>query len=314
MTLPRQDGAPSLEVPASFVAKNRGARGEAGAAWAARLPEIVAACAERWALALEPAYGGLSYNWAAPARRADGTPSVLKLCFPDPEYATEAAALRLFDGRAAVRLLAVDEALGALLLERLLPGGPLGGVADDRAATSAAASVMRGLWRPAPAVHPFPTIGDWLTRAAGRVAAARRAGGGEPPAWAGRVLALHRELAHDRPPRVVLHGDLHQWNVLAATRAPWLAIDPKGAVGEPAEEIGAWLVDRVHRAPTDAEARQRLLAMCDQLAEELGLDRARARAAALVRAAISALWSLESGWSGSASSNRCVALLEAAQL
>src|SRR5581483_9967561 len=157
-------------------------------------------CAERWALALEPAYGGLSYNWAAPARRADGTPAVLKLCFPDPEYATEAAALRLFDGRAAVRLL---------------PGGPLGGVADDRAATSAAASVMRGLWRPAPAVHPFPTIGDWLTRAAGRVAAARRAGGGEPPAWAGRVLALHRELAHDRPPRVVLHGDLHQWNVLA---------------------------------------------------------------------------------------------------
>src|SRR5581483_9064587 len=70
---------------------------------------------------------------------------------------------------------------------------------------------------------------------------------------------------------------LHQWNVLAATRAPWLAIDPKGAVGEPAEEIGAWLVDRVRGAPTDAEARRRLLAMCDQLAEELGLDRARAR-------------------------------------
>ena len=43
-----------------------------------------------------------------------------------------------------------------LLLERLVPGTLLGTLEDDEAATSAAATVMRQLWRPVPAGHPFP--------------------------------------------------------------------------------------------------------------------------------------------------------------
>src|SRR3712207_7697305 len=49
-----------------------------------------------------------------------------------------------------------------------------------------------------------------------------------------------------RPPRSTLFpntplfrsGDFHHDNVLAARREPWLAIDPKGVVGEPAYDAG----------------------------------------------------------------------------
>ncbi len=40
-------------------------------------------------------------------------------------------------------------------------------------------------------------------------------------------------------------GDLHHENILAAERAPWLAIDPKGVIGEPAYEMGALLRNRL---------------------------------------------------------------------
>jgi len=73
--------------------------GPAGLAWVDRLPALVAECARRWGLAVELPFPNLSYNYAAPATRADGTRAVLKVCLPNSEFLTEAEALRLFDGR-----------------------------------------------------------------------------------------------------------------------------------------------------------------------------------------------------------------------
>jgi streptomycin 6-kinase len=47
---------------------------------------------------------------------------------------------------------------------------------------------------------------------------------------------LFAELNASMAEPFLLHGDLHHENILAAEREPWLAIDPKGVVGEPARE------------------------------------------------------------------------------
>jgi streptomycin 6-kinase len=54
------------------------------------------------------------------------------------------------------------------------------------------------------------------------------------PGLARAGLALFRELAATADTRVLLCTDLHAGNVLAATREPWLVIDPKPHVGDPA--------------------------------------------------------------------------------
>ena len=95
---------------------------------------------------------------------ADGTEVVLKLGVPNPELTTEIAALRLYDGYGAARLLDADVEAGFLLLERLRPGTPLVEVADDAQATAIAAGVMRKLWRPVPPEHPFPDVRRWRGR------------------------------------------------------------------------------------------------------------------------------------------------------
>ena len=72
---------------------------DAGTAWLDRLPVLLAECEQRWSLTVGPPFVPLSYNYVAPAIRADGTEVVLKAGVPNPELLTEIAALRLYDGR-----------------------------------------------------------------------------------------------------------------------------------------------------------------------------------------------------------------------
>src|SRR5579859_113968 len=97
-----------MDLPEDFARRMVEVHGAAGGAWVAQLPALLAACAARWELAVGPPFPGLSYNYVAPATRADGTPVVLKVGVPEPELANGITALRLYDGEGAVRLLDAD--------------------------------------------------------------------------------------------------------------------------------------------------------------------------------------------------------------
>ena len=269
--------------------------GEAGRLWLQSLPGVVEGCAARWSLKVGPPYAPLTYNYAAPAEGPGGARLVLKVGVPVRELRTEIEALRVFEGRGAARLVEVDAEAGALLLERLEPGTPLTALCerDDGAATSAAASVMRKLWRPAPAAHSFPTVADW---GRGFQRLRERFGGGTGPfprALVEEAESLFSELLESSAEPVLLHGDLHHGNVLAAARDPWLAIDPKGLVGEPAYEVGALLrnpLPQLLRWPRPVRATERRIAL---LSEELGFERERVRGWGLAQAVLAGWWSFE---------------------
>jgi streptomycin 6-kinase len=271
--------------------------GDAGAAWLAGLPALLDACARHWSLTLGPPYPA-AFNYVAPAERDDGMLVVLKLGIPDRESLTGYDALRLYDGQGMARLLDADAERGAQLLERLVPGTPLATLADDAAATTFAADIMRQLRRPAPAGHRFPSVADW---GRGFERLRRRYDGGTGPLPAPLVEQaeyLFAELCASMAAPVVLHGDLHHDNIVAATRAPWLAIDPKGVVGEPAYETGALLrnpMAHLLAMPDPARLTRRRV---DQLADELGFDRARIRGWGLAQAVLSAWWSIEDAGTG----------------
>jgi len=279
-------------LPEPLIRKAIDIHGEAGRAWADRLPATLAECCERWSLAIASPFPNLSYNYATPATRADGTAVVLKLCFPDQAFVWEAEALRFFDGRGAVQLLEADAARGVMLLERLVPGTPLRALPDDAQATSIAATVMRQLWRPVPPDHPFPTIADWAKGIDRYQARFRDAPGPIPAALVGEAAGLFAELLASQADPVLLHGDLHHDNILQAHGQSWLAIDPKGLIGEPAYETGALLrnPEELFTMPQPARILARRIA---QLADELDLDRARIRGWAIAQAVLACVWSVE---------------------
>lgn len=283
-------------VPEEFARRMAATFGPDGSAWLEELPGLLAWAADRWGLRVGAPFA-LSYNYVAAATRADGAAVVLKLGVPREEIDTEIAALRLYDGAGAARLLEADAERGALLLERLEPGTMLSSLeaTDDEAATAAAAAVMRQIWHRPPEGHGFPLVEQW----AGGLGELREQFGGTtgpfPRGLVERAEGLFAELLPSQGERVVLHGDLHHYNILAAERAPWLAIDPKGVLGERAYEVGALLRNPTPQISRRPELRRVLGRRLDQLCEALELDRERTLGWALAQVVLAAWWSYDEG-------------------
>lgn len=270
--------------------------GPVGIEWLARLPDLLAACAARWSLDILPPFSVPSYNYVAPAVGPGGEAWVLKAGVPHGELWSEIDALVAFDGHGAVRLLDADREGGALLLERVLPGDSLRGLTDEEEQTAALAGVLRRLWRPLPARHPFRTIAD-LARGLDQLRATFDGYGPFPARRVDRAAALFRELVGDSSVATLIHGDANPGNILRGGQG-WLAIDPKGYAGHPLWDVATYLNDPPDDLPPDALRRllaRRVAALAGVLGESPGDVLAWAEA----HAVLSAWWSYEEhgrGW------------------
>jgi len=282
-----------VQVPSALARNVSDTWGSAGRRWLAELPHHLAGVRREWDLELGAPFS-LSYHWVTAVRLADGSPAVLKLGLPGARHLVdEAAALEAFAGRGAVRLLAVDAERGALLLERAVPGELARALVPQRdvEATQALIDVMRRL-------HVEPPCGCLLPdleEDRGSFVEHLRRFPGEGPLPRHLVdlaLRLFDELCATAPRRVVLHGDLHHDNLLSATRAPWLAIDPHGAIGDPGFDVGALLYnpDPDNRDPTLVDL---VPARIDHLAAGLGMPVERVVAWGFVMGVLSEVWTCE---------------------
>src|SRR5262249_54992256 len=157
--------------------------------------------------------------------------AVLKLGMPHFEAVHELAGLRFWDGDPTVRLLDADGDLNAMLLERCEPGTHLRGLPEEEQDV-VIAGLLRRLWRAPPEPHAFRPLAEHTAAWAAETRAEA-----EPRADPGLVregLRLFEELPRTAAAEVLLTTDLHAGNVLRAEREPWLAIDPKPFVGDPA--------------------------------------------------------------------------------
>ena len=229
----------------------------------------------RWGLTPDGPRFPAARHHVEPVRLPDGTPAVLKLGPPDDP---ELAALEWFAGRGGVRVLKLDRPRGAVLPELVVPGTQLRALVPgaEEQATAAAAGVMCELWRPPPAEHRFSSVREWGT------------------ALTGRAAGVYTELCDSMGELVVLHGDLHHENVLRSGEG-WLAVDPKGVVGEREYDTGALLRNPCPELLDQPDPRRILARRADQLAEALHLDRARIGAWAWVQAELAAAWAVEDG-------------------
>jgi len=283
-----------LQITDEFRQRMVGVFGDVGIAWLERLPQIVAECAEQWSLTVEPPFP-LSYAFVAPVTRADGEPAVLKVRCPHEETATEIDALLAFAGEGVCAVYEHDTERFATLMERVLPGEPLASLVpdNDERATAIAIDLMQRLWRPAPVEHAFPSVADW---ARGLPRHRERFGGTTGP-LPSRLFeeaedAFRWMLATTDAP-MLLHGDLHHDNILSATRQPWLVIDPKGIIGDPGFDLGAFLYNPMPGLLDLPDPARIIARRVDQLAEGLGMERARVRGWGIAQAVLSACWSVE---------------------
>lgn len=292
-----------MQLAASFEQTIRDIYGRRGEQWLRDLPNLIAGCERRWSLTVAPPFPSLSYNFAAPARSHDGHDVVLKLGVPNPELTSEIEALRLYDGRGIAQLIHADAEQGALVIERLVPGQMLVSlvIERDEEATSIAAEIMRQLWQPMSAneASGLPTLARW-TRSIEEVRWHFDGGTGPFDALlVDRAERLREELLASSSEPALLHGDLHHFNILTAERQPWLAIDPKGVIGDPTYETAPFLYNPMDELLTSPDVKRIVAQRIDVLCELLWLDRQRVLGWSLVQSVLSAWWSYEDkgyGW------------------
>ena len=110
-----------------------------------------------------------------------------------------------------------------------------------------------------------------------------------PAALVGRASDLYAELCETQGSTRLLHGDLQHYNVLRDHERGWLAIDPKGVVGEVEYEVGASLRNP-GELPDVLADRGRIERRVGMMSSRLGLDAHRVLGWAFAQAVLSAIW------------------------
>lgn len=221
----------------------------------------------------------------------DGTPVVLKVIKEPGDEWWSGEVTSAFRGRGMARVF--EYAGGALLLERLRPGQPLTRVAtsdSDEEATTILAGLV-SIMSPTPPPAHVPRVEQWVE------SFDRYGTSGDrriDSALVAEARDLFVDLAASQRDVRLLHGDLQHTNVLFDAERGWVAIDPKGVVGEPEYELGAMLRNPSERPGlfTDPATIARRV---DQLASELGFERQRVVGWAYAQAVLSAIWEFEDG-------------------
>jgi len=248
----------------------------------------------RWGVTLgEPYAGAHPGNLVYRCALAGGTPAVIKTepVRADNEFSTGVAALLLYGGHGMVQVLELSREERTMLLERVTPGKTLWHAPID-VALSAAAAVMGRLRTAPPSERAFPDVRAYHRAWPNH----RRLYGGAGPIDADLFDIGERtflELCDTSAGSVVLHGDLHYGNILSSAREGWLAIDPKGVVGEPCYEAGDLFrnrIDELYESPDPVAAMRRRV---EALADLTGFDRERIRRWALAQAVLSEVWTAD---------------------
>ncbi len=222
--------------------------------------------------------------------RAAGAAAMLKVS-ADPQERVGGTLMEWWDGAGAARVLAREG--DALLMERATGTRSLAMMSRsgrDAEACRALCAAARDLRASRP--DQPPALTPLEARFHDLVPAAARHGGimSRSAAAARTLLSAPRDVA-------VLHGDLHHGNVLDFGDRGWLAIDPKGLIGERGFDYANLfcnpdLSDPVPPVATRPDVFASRVALVADLA---GLERDRLLFWVLAWAGLSAAWIIDSG-------------------
>ena len=271
--------AAAFPLPSNLVASVTRDRTPHRAEWFSQLPGIVRELAERWSLRLgEPYQPGGDTAWVAPVRDALGRDLVLKVGWRHYEADHEAAGLAVWSGHGTVLLYdnEVFDSTSALLIERCVPGTTLGELLPEPEQDVVIAGLLRRLWTVPPDDHPFRPL-EQMCAAWADAFEERYDETVLDPGVARAGMELFRGLPATTGRRVLLCTDLHAGNVLAAGREPWLVVDPKPYVGDPAYDVLQHFLNCTERLTADP------VALVKRMAGLLDLDPERVRQWAFAR-------------------------------
>jgi streptomycin 6-kinase len=248
----------------------------------------------RWSLTKSTPIAETPRSWIFRVEQNGRNFAVLKILKPSVaiEEGRGARLMNWYGGDGAATIFDIH---GDTIFMEWLDGGTLGDAArsgHDDEATIAICTVVASLHRPR--ADPAP---DGLLPLRERFEALFNT---DTRIWPNtsrdlyaRASGIARKLFDKPAPSMPLHGDLHHDNIMSSDRG-WLAIDPKGLVGDPTYDVANVFLNPFGATELAANPR-RINALADTFGARLGLDRKRVLGFAAAHCGLSACWNLADG-------------------
>lgn len=268
--------------------------GEKGKKWLDNLPAIIQELSAHWQLTHLTPVDNMTFNYVAKAITRSNQAVVLKISCDEKSIQAEKVALQYFNGAGCVKLIDYQKNYCAMLLQQAVPGTTLKqqAVPGTESAINAYCSVMLRLHSlPLNKSHNHPHIRDWLS-VIDNLNSEKI-----PEPILKKAIKLKNELLATMSNEIFLHGDLHQDNIVLNNNE-WLAIDPKGVIGEAEFEVAAF--DFCTDFSGQEDIKNIIADRINQLAKKLNLNPQRISEWMFVRLVLMAAWSIEDnndpGW------------------
>ncbi|MBP9777894.1 MAG: phosphotransferase [Rickettsiaceae bacterium] len=260
-----------------------------GRSWLDNIQNIVSNLASIWCLSDIQPVSNMTFNYVFKAIRNNKENVVVKFSCDENLTRDEIKALDHLAGSGTVKLLDHNEQYHALLLEQAIPGRTLKEFRNDNLdlAMKYYIDVMHNLHnRPCPDLTLFPEIKKW-PKAFDRVDESKM-----PDGLLHKARSLAQELVATQKHKILLHGDLHLDNILQNGN-DWLAIDPKGIIGEAEFEIAAFDFIADFELDSNNNLAKLYHDRLEKIASKSGLNLYRIKGWCTVRLALAIAWSLE---------------------
>lgn len=264
--------------------------GEKGERWISNLSTIVEILTNHWKLNHLTPVDNMTFNYVAKATTNTNQPVVLKISCDEKSITDEKQALIYFKGKGSIELLDYHAKYHALLLQQAVPGIALHAYYPSQIpfVMDCYIATMNKLHdQPLSHTHHYRHISEWL-EAIDQLAAT-------PFCFSElleKAIHLKNKLLSTMTKHLFLHGDLHHDNILKHGNE-WLAIDPKGIVGEPEFEIAAFDFMNIAELGGAIEIKNKFESRINLLAQKAHLDSQRIKDWVFVRLMLMAAWQVE---------------------
>ena len=261
--------------------------GDEGRRWLDALSETVSSFAKQYDLTDLSPLDLMNFNYVLKGKQGSKN-IILKLGMDLLALQSEADALTCFDGFGGVTLF--ESGRGMLLMREVEPGRALTEYfpENDQRATEIVCQLIQQLHAaPLPKKHSFKSLDTVCSRLDKEDVLNL--------SFVYKAKRLKDELLGTADSQVLLHGDLHHDNILQS-EGGWVAIDPKGYVGDPAFDLAAYLVNPI---PESLNEEHLLFEMIEQRAKQsaslLGISYDRIMQWLYVKSVLCFLWAKDDG-------------------
>ena len=257
--------------------------GDNGKQWLDSLPEIVAKIANEHNLSGLIPVNNMTFNYIASGYQND-KPIILKMGMNSNDLTKEVSCLKAFPKHAVADVIAHDDNMS--IIQRAVPGITLKDhfPNNDIDATKILCASIKELHKASiPESHNFYHLSELFRTLDQKLDI--------PDEILTRAKHLRDDLLKSTTKEVLLHGDLHQDNILKNGDI-WLAIDPKGFIGDPAFEPAAYLCNPIPELLQENQPREMIEKRINICSAELDIDSQRITDWLYAKSVLCWAWSL----------------------